>query len=349
MRLNHRFCAAVVVLATAACGENAAAPAPTPTPVPTIQVQGPATVYQGGFAQYTATFTGTQGAPVQWSSTDTAVASVDAAGQVRGRAPGAVQISAVAGGLTHFVSVGVLPDPVKPAVSSLALSPAAVSLAGGDATVTITLRGIDGESGVSSARVILSQPGSTGTHPVHRCTAEAPASGTRQDGTWQCSVPLNRHSAPGTWRASAMVTDGAGNISEPHPWTDFAVSGSHADGAAPDLRAFTVQPDSVHVTSQDAQLGIHVRAADAHSGVAAVRVFHRYSTGGSGMIQLAQPATGSVHDGVWSWTPTIPRGTSTRTLSITSVELADFRGNLITFTPERLRELGYSTEVKITS
>ncbi|MBW3656666.1 MAG: hypothetical protein KY444_11235, partial [Gemmatimonadetes bacterium] len=96
-------------------------------------------------------------------------------------------------------------------------------------------------------------------------------------------------------------------------------------------------------------LGIHVRAADAHSGIAAVRISHRFSTGGSGMIQLAQPATGSVHDGVWSWTPTIQRGTSTRTLSITSVEMTDFRGNSITFTPERLRELGYATEVRITS
>lgn len=335
------------LLAIAACTDKVVAPEQ-----PRIEVSGPATLHKGVTAEFTATIVGGPAgqipSPIQWSSTDTLIASVDGMGLVRGRSPGTVQISATAGSLSHSVSVSVQDDRTPPSITSFSFTPATVQLAGGDVVMTFTLRGADTESGIGTARVLLSQPGSPGgSHPLHRCVADSPVSGTVREGVWQCAISLNRHLAPGTWSVSAILTDRAGNPSAPYPWTDFSVAGSLPDDIAPVLRNFSLSPDSVNVRAQGARLEILVSAADAASGVSAVRISHRFSTGGSGMISLALPSSGSVHEGIWSSTPSIPQGTSTRTLSITELQIVDFRGNVINLSSEQLRALGFATEVKI--
>lgn len=348
MKFFTAVAAAALLLGMAACANDVVAPEQ-----PKLEVSGPASLHKGTTAQFEAILVGgrgTQAAPViQWSSTDTTIASVDSTGLLRGRSPGTVQISATAGSLSHSVTVSVQDDRTPPSITSLSFTPSTVRLAGGDVVMTFTVRAVDTESGVGTARVLLSQPGSpAGSHPLHRCIADSPVSGTAQDGVWQCTISLNRHLPSGNWSASAILTDRAGNLSTPHPWTEFSVAGSLPDAVAPGLQSFSLSPDSVSVRAQDARLGIHVSAADAGSGISAVRISHRFSTGGSGMISLALPSSGSVQEGIWSWTPLIPQGTSTRTLSITELQISDFRGNVISLTPEQLRARGFTTEVKIT-
>lgn len=334
------------VLLLGACSDTPTEPDP-----PRIELSDTvATLYKGSTLQLTATVRG-QGAatPVVWASADTLVASVDSTGLVRGRAPGSTTVTATAGTLSRSARITVGVDQTPPTFTSLSVSPGSVELAGGGATLSFTVRAADAQSGVGSVRVLLSHPGSGGgTHPLFRCTATAPASGTVLEGTWQCSIPLNAYVESGTWRAVVLLTDRAGNNAPASPPVDVPVAGSLPDAVRPTLVRLSLSPDSVDVKAQDARVSVQVEAADAHSGISATRIHWMLGTN-RGTISLALPSSGSVNEGTWGWSPLIARGSTARALSITSIEIVDFRGNVLALTAAELQAAGYRTEVRITS
>ena len=317
-----------------------------------MEVSGPASVYEGVSAQFQAKVTGGAGQPsVQWSSSDTTVATVDNTGLVRGRSPGSATISAVVGSSAHGAKITVQDDAARPSLTAMTFDPPAVNLAGGNVVMTFTMRAADAESGIGTAQARVSRQGSGGhVHPAHRCTATAPATGTADEGVWQCSITLDRYLPSDRYAANATVTDRAGNASPSRPWTEFSIQGSLPDNTAPVLSSLTFNPDSISVRTQEARLGIHFRASDAEAGIRAIQVFVASPTGGFDMVVLLeQPASGSMRDGTWSWTPLFGLGSPARTFSIKHVDVFDFAGNATSFTAAQLKALGFTTEGKITN
>ncbi|MDQ3557238.1 MAG: Ig-like domain-containing protein [Gemmatimonadota bacterium] len=348
MRSPAVAAAFVLAILTQACSE----PGVEPDRSRIEFANAPATLFRGATADFRATVYDRQGkvaaVPVEWSSTDTTIAAVDGTGLVRARAPGTVEIVAVAGALRAPARLVVEEDRTPPRVEAVSATPSPVELSQGDAVVTFTVRASDAESGVASAHVLLSAPGSGGgSHPLHRCVAETPSSGSAREGTWQCTVALNRYLASGTWGLSAFARDRAGQNSELFHSGGFEVAGSLPDDTEPVLVAFSASPDSLRVGEQDARLTVRIEARDAEAGVSAVRIHWSSSTGVRGVTSLALPASGSTRDGAWVWNPLVARGTTPGNFDVEFIDVVDFRGNVLTLTASQLGAAGYRTRVRI--
>ncbi len=101
-------------------------------------------------------------------------------------------------------------DVNAPEVVSLSFSPDPVHLSGGDQLVTFSGRFTDA-SGTGTVIFFLVAP--NGTSEYGRCTATAPVSGTRTDGTFQCTI-LVRSAATtpqGTYRVAVGPSDVRGS------------------------------------------------------------------------------------------------------------------------------------------
>jgi hypothetical protein len=98
-----------------------------------------------------------------------------------------------------------------PVVVSLAFAPDPLHLGGGDQLVTFTARLTD-LSGTNVVIFFLIRPNVT---EYGRCTASAPASGTRTDGTFQCTIAVSGNASatpPGAYRVALSAFDVRGNM-----------------------------------------------------------------------------------------------------------------------------------------
>jgi uncharacterized protein (DUF2141 family) len=102
-------------------------------------------------------------------------------------------------------------DVSPPVVVSLAFAPDPLHLSGGDQLVTFTARLTD-LSGTNVVIFFLIRPNVT---EYGRCTASAPASGTRTDGTFQCTIAVSGNAAStpaGSYRVALSAFDVRGNM-----------------------------------------------------------------------------------------------------------------------------------------
>jgi uncharacterized protein YjdB len=95
-------------------------------------------------------------------------------------------------------------DMTPPVFHSLVV-PAAVSVASGAQTVTVTANLTDNRSGVASFDFLMTSP----TGRQLGCTANAPSSGDQLDGTWSCSFSLPADAEAGSWQITVRATDRA--------------------------------------------------------------------------------------------------------------------------------------------
>jgi hypothetical protein len=113
-----RLLPGVIAAAALSCGGDSPPAAPDTTPATLSLSAGtyvvglgatyriPATVRTADFTDITAT------TPIAWSSTDESVASIDAAGNVTGKALGTTQVTATVGSLTATAGITIAPDRV---------------------------------------------------------------------------------------------------------------------------------------------------------------------------------------------------------------------------------------------
>ncbi|HEV7588656.1 MAG TPA: Ig-like domain-containing protein [Longimicrobium sp.] len=102
-------------------------------------------------------------------------------------------------------------DISPPAVVSLSFAPDPLHLSGGNQSVAFSARLTD-LSGTDVVIFFLIRPN---VNEYGRCTATAPATGTRTDGTFQCSIPVSGSAAAtptGTYRVAMSVFDVRGNM-----------------------------------------------------------------------------------------------------------------------------------------
>ncbi|MBX6331549.1 MAG: Ig domain-containing protein, partial [Gemmatimonadaceae bacterium] len=140
----------LAVLAAACGGDSTGSNAVT-----SVTVSGSATaLIVGQTTQLTATARTQSGtvlasAPMTWSTSNSAVATVSPAGVVRGVAAGTVTIRATSGGVTGELPMSVIPIPI----ASVSVAPAARTLALSD-TVTLTATVRDGSGNALTGRTV---------------------------------------------------------------------------------------------------------------------------------------------------------------------------------------------------
>jgi len=97
-------------------------------------------------------------------------------------------------------------------------NPKTISVGSGSKPVVCTMGVADSPAGVDTATCSFSitgfVPPTDFINQFQSCTASAPNSGTRNSGTFQCTVNFPRYSAGGSWTGSVSLTDLAGNASE---------------------------------------------------------------------------------------------------------------------------------------
>jgi hypothetical protein len=118
--------------------------------------------------------------------------------------------------ITSVSVTSVNPDTTPPTLTSFDFSPHSVSDGTGPQQVVCTMVATDDISGVGTAICRLTSPI---VHQSVSCTATAPISGTRTNGTFQCSLTVPQYAAAGSGTWEANLTDLAGNTTGYQPQT----------------------------------------------------------------------------------------------------------------------------------
>jgi hypothetical protein len=164
-------------------------------------------------------------------------------------------------------------DTLAPTFVSATLSKPTANTTNGPDTVTCTMRWTDDLSGLDSASCTIAAPTPSGAYQQQfaSCSALAPTSGTRLDGTWSCPITLPRYSQAGTWTLfTASAQDLVGNNGSGFPAPTTLVVTSNQDIVAPTITSFDFNPKSVNVSSADQNVTCTVVTTDALSGIGTV-------------------------------------------------------------------------------
>jgi len=106
-------------------------------------------------------------------------------------------------------------DIVVPSLSSFDFNPKTISVGASAKPVVCTIGVADSPAGVASAscsfNITTFVPPADFVIQQQSCTSSTPATGTRNSGTFQCTVNMPRYSAGGAWSSSASLTDLPGN------------------------------------------------------------------------------------------------------------------------------------------
>jgi len=106
-------------------------------------------------------------------------------------------------------------DIVVPSLSNFDFTPTSISVGSGPKPVVCTMGVADSPAGVASAtcsfNIFAFVPPASFVVQQQACTSATPATGTRNSGTFQCTVLFPRYAAGGAWSSSASLTDLAGN------------------------------------------------------------------------------------------------------------------------------------------
>lgn len=117
-------------------------------------------------------------------------------------------------------------DIIAPTVA-FDFNPKSIDVSASPQTVTCTFTVTDALAGVNFATCDFSYSDSLAVPPINQsqtCTATAPSSGTRNNGTFSCVVTIPARSAGGNWTPTVNVADVVGNVASPPQAQVLAVS-----------------------------------------------------------------------------------------------------------------------------
>ncbi|HEX4824430.1 MAG TPA: hypothetical protein VFV19_08960 [Candidatus Polarisedimenticolaceae bacterium] len=169
-------------------------------------------------------------------------------------------------GFSSMLTVTSDPDTVAPALSTFTLMPATVTVSGSSQTTTCNMGLTDAKSGVNIAQCQLAAPNSSQTVS---CVSVAPSSGSRNSGTFSCTLTIPRYADAGSWTPSVLAIDMAGNVptSAYMPAASLTVNSSPEDITAPSLTNFGFAPTAISTGSGPNTVTCTIAVADSLAGV----------------------------------------------------------------------------------
>lgn len=134
---------------------------------------------------------------------------------------------------TTLAVTSVPEDIVDPSLPGFDFTPKTISVGASAKPVVCTMDVADSPAGVGTATCTFSifafVPPSDFVNQRQACTASAPTTGTRNSGTFQCTVNMPRYSAGGVWSSDASLTDLAGNTADYPQAVQLTVDCASAD------------------------------------------------------------------------------------------------------------------------
>jgi hypothetical protein len=201
------------------------------------------------------------------------------------------------------------PDTIAPALTGFTLGTPSIDTSSSSQNVTCNMTVTDAKSGVSTASCAFSAPGSS---QARGCSSNAPASGTRQSGTFSCAAAFPRYSDAGTWTTSVFLADGAGNFGTGTPTTTLAVTSVPEDITGPSETSFDFNPKSISVGTGPRAVTCTMIVADSPAGVDVASCGFGYTDPNTSTTYQQQcvataPSAGTRNNGTFSCNVLIPQ------------------------------------------
>lgn len=218
-----------------------------------------------------------------------------------------------------------LGDLSAPVLVSSTVTPKTLNLVTGPSTVKVTIRVTD-QTGTTPPIAFLGQESTGQTQGLAAMTL---ISGTVKDGIWERSITLPKGAASGEWEAIIFpLSDKLGNTSSAFKTlTTIKVSGNASDISAPVLVSVTVTPKTLNLATGPTTVKVTVRVTDK-TGVAAPIAYLAHDAAdqpqGLGRLTLV---SGTVKDGTWQRSMSIPRGAALGQWKAVLFPLGDTLGN----------------------
>ncbi len=244
-------------------------------------------------------------------------------------------------------------DTTVPELISFEVSPQIVDITDGPGTVTVTMGATDDISGVQNINPSLYLPNGSNSN-----TGGSLISGTIQDGVWEATFTVPQYTETGiaSINSISFFRDFAGNQTY-IPASELIAAGydieieiiddNPSDVTVPELISLDVSPQIVDITDGPATVTVTLGATDDISGVSNINP-SLYLPNGSNSNKGGSLISGTILDGVWEATFTVPQYTQTGTATINSVSFfKDFAGNQTYITAAELIAAGYDIEIEI--
>ena len=251
------------------------------------------------------------------------------------------QVFAVAGSTSGSMAAV---DSTAPELVEFSFTPSTVDASTGNRTVTVTARIADDMAGVGAwlgleNSVWFVSP-STGQTLVAKFSDSDRISGDRFDGVYRATITVPRHAEHGTWQVgNVLLVDQVGNLgalatvvlAEKGFPTSLTQTGT-GDTSPPQVTAFTIAPTTVDTSGGDAAITFTARLTDNLSGVGGkVSSVSFASAGTSQSIDVtftaADRVSGTIYDGVYQTTVTLPRHSGSGLWTVDQFIAYDRAGN----------------------
>ena len=230
-------------------------------------------------------------------------------------------------------------DTTPPQLSGASASPASVSTCSTSASTTIGVQASD-SSGVAYVNVNLIGPGGQS-----RSASASLDSGSVASGHWSAPLTLPEHAEQGSWSISIQMGDTAGNStyisSAQLNAAGFASAVQQTcagDTSPPQIAGVTLTPETIDTSTGSRAVVIDVHATDDLSGVGSLQA--TLTSGGQSQSASASlQSGGTVLDGTWQATVTLPRWSQQGTWWL-SLAATDQIGNSVSLSPSQIVALG---------
>lgn len=232
-------------------------------------------------------------------------------------------------------------DTAPPELTSFSVSPVAVDVTTGDASVQVTLHLTDDESGFSYANLYLYNSKGAFVNNIFFRDIDVESGGSDTDGTYVVDVAVPRYGADGAWRFAGSFDDksskqsryGGADLPFPVPGSEIfdVTNAGTEDIAKPQLVSVGIAPGTVDVTSQDQTITATLHITDDLSGLRnGFAVLHDPSGMDTGIYRFfaASTGVGTPQDGTYTVSLTIPRGSVAGQWEVRP-QLRDMVGNFV--------------------
>ena len=286
--------------------------------------------------------------PSGWRGGAWPVKSVTVQGQVEGRGIDYTGLQA-AGAQSHVHVAGPDYDDAAPVLEGLVFPDSVTS---GSTPIEVRMTASDPGAGVTSAYMSFRKAGIARV----ACTANTPAQGTRQAGTFVCQTFIREYWRGGAWEVdSVRLTDANGNVRRMGT-ADLVnagfpavmmVNSPNADTVPPAVTAFSFSPDTVTGNGVDS-VTVSLSGSDEYSGVGFLD------------LRFSKPATGETKRCAYN-VPTRPAPltyTYSCALAFSAAEagawrvdfirVVDLGGNVRLLSTAEMQAAGYPTELVVT-
>jgi len=242
------------------------------------------------------------------------------------------------------------PDLKAPRLTSFTLAPTKVSTTSKAATVRVTAKAKDKQSGVMLISATLTKAGQKNTVTASLKRTK----GSANNGTFSGTVTIPRWVGNAKWAASAQVTDAVGNTKsytnaqlKKKKWKRAVTVKSGVDSVAPTVAAFSFSPRAIDSGNGPASVNATATLKDAASGVASASITWTGPSGYQKLTANLSRVSGSPASGTWKGKATTPCYAEAGVWKA-SATVTDVAGNTRHYTAAQLEAAGHDTELTVT-